>query len=64
MLIEELKKMPSPPEPEQQRHSSNKIARATVFLLHRALKDKVFAVYSLAAEVIRAFFTEFVPTRR
>ncbi|KAJ9597964.1 hypothetical protein L9F63_011165, partial [Diploptera punctata] len=48
---------------EQQHNSPNKIARATIFLLHRALRDKVYAVYSLAAEAIRLFFTEFVPTR-
>ncbi|XP_052122391.1 centrosomal protein of 104 kDa isoform X2 [Frankliniella occidentalis] len=41
----------------------NKKARAAIFLLHRALRDKVFSVYSLAAEVIRLFFTHFVPDR-
>lgn len=41
----------------------NKKARAAIFLLHRALRDKVFSVYSLAAEVIRLFFTHFVPGR-
>ncbi|XP_034248897.1 centrosomal protein of 104 kDa [Thrips palmi] len=41
----------------------NKKARAAIFLLHRALRDKVFSVYSLAAEVIRLFFTNFVPDR-
>lgn len=41
----------------------NKRARAAIFLLHRALRDKVFSVYSLAAEVIRLFFTHFVPDR-
>lgn len=44
-------------------HTANKTARAAIFLLHRALRDKVFSVYSLAAEVIRLFFTEFVPGR-
>ncbi|XP_067005297.2 centrosomal protein of 104 kDa [Anabrus simplex] len=44
-------------------HPPNKIARAAIYLLHRALRDKVYAVYSLAAENIRVFFTEFVPTR-
>lgn len=44
-------------------HGPNKTARATVHLLHRALRDKVFAVYSAAAEAIRMFFAEFVPSR-
>ncbi|XP_046386698.1 centrosomal protein of 104 kDa isoform X2 [Ischnura elegans] len=48
----------------QERVSANKTARASVFLLHRALKDKVFGVYSLATEVIRFFFTQFVPSKR
>lgn len=43
--------------------SPNKTARAATFLLHRALRDHVFSVYSLAAEVTRIFFTEFVPGR-
>uniref|UniRef100_A0A1S4MXX0 Centrosomal protein CEP104 Zn finger domain-containing protein n=1 Tax=Pediculus humanus subsp. corporis TaxID=121224 RepID=A0A1S4MXX0_PEDHC len=41
----------------------NRIARATVFLLHRTLRDKVYSIYSLAAETIRLFFSEFVPQR-
>jgi len=45
------------------RHSPNKMARAAVQLLHRTLRDKVFAVYNLSAEIIRFFFTEFVPGR-
>ncbi|XP_049940431.1 centrosomal protein of 104 kDa [Schistocerca serialis cubense] len=49
--------------PEQPTASPNKIARAAIFLLHRALRDKVYSVYSLAAENIRLFFSEFVPTR-
>ncbi|GLV36429.1 uncharacterized protein CBL_08920 [Carabus blaptoides fortunei] len=44
-------------------HTPNKTARAAIFLLHRSLRDKVFSVYSLANEVIRLFFVEFVPTR-
>lgn len=44
-------------------HTANKTARAAIFLLHRALRDKVFSVYSLANEVIRLFFTQFVPGR-
>lgn len=44
-------------------HTANKTARAAVFLLHRSLRDKVFSVYSLANEVIRLFFVQFVPGR-
>ncbi|XP_050305639.1 centrosomal protein of 104 kDa isoform X2 [Anthonomus grandis grandis] len=44
-------------------HTANKTARAAVFLLHRALRDKVFTVYNLANEVIRLFFVQFVPGR-
>ncbi|XP_065353276.1 centrosomal protein of 104 kDa isoform X4 [Cloeon dipterum] len=47
-----------------EKHSANKTARAAIFLLHRALKDKVYAVYTLAADVLRLFFVQFVPTRR
>lgn len=44
-------------------HTANKTARGAIFLLHRSLRDKVYSVYSLANEVIRLFFVEFVPTR-
>ncbi|KAG5899830.1 hypothetical protein JTB14_012301 [Gonioctena quinquepunctata] len=44
-------------------HAPNKTARAAIFLLHRALRDKVFSVYSVANEVIRLFFVQFVPGR-
>ncbi|CAH1181270.1 unnamed protein product [Phyllotreta striolata] len=44
-------------------HVPNKVARAAIFLLHRCLRDKVFSVYSLANEVIRLFFVQFVPGR-
>ncbi|KAK4884893.1 hypothetical protein RN001_001164 [Aquatica leii] len=44
-------------------HTANKTGRATIFLLHRALRDKVFSVYSLANEVIRLYFVQFVPGR-
>ncbi|KAL1513775.1 hypothetical protein ABEB36_003140 [Hypothenemus hampei] len=44
-------------------HTANKTARAAIFLLHRALRDKVFTVYNLANEVIRFFFVQFVPGR-
>ncbi|KAI4468648.1 glycine- glutamate- thienylcyclohexylpiperidine-binding protein [Holotrichia oblita] len=44
-------------------HTANKTARAAIFLLHRSLRDKVFSVYSLANEVIRLFFVQYVPGR-
>lgn len=44
-------------------HTANKTARAAIFLLHRSLRDKVFSVYSLANEVIRLFFVQFIPGR-
>lgn len=43
--------------------SPNKAARAVALLLHRALRDPVFSVYSLAAELTRIFFTEFITGR-
>lgn len=64
LLKEELRALVSGDSNLDQQHNSpNKIARAAIFLLHRALRDKVYAVYSLAAEAIRLFFTEFVPAR-
>lgn len=45
------------------RHSPNKMTRAAVQLLHRTLRDKVFAVYNLSAEIIRFMFSEFIPGR-
>ncbi|GFG38230.1 hypothetical protein Cfor_12223 [Coptotermes formosanus] len=64
LLKEELRALVSGDSNLDQQHNSpNKIARASIFLLHRALRDKVYAVYSLAAEAIRLFFAEFVPTR-
>ncbi|KOB69240.1 Uncharacterized protein OBRU01_17087 [Operophtera brumata] len=43
--------------------SPNKTARAAALLLQRALRDKVFSVYSQANEVVRTLFHEFVPDR-
>lgn len=43
--------------------SPNKTARAAALLLQRALRDKVFSVYSQANEVVRTLFQEFVPDR-
>ncbi|KAL4716449.1 hypothetical protein ACJJTC_015877 [Scirpophaga incertulas] len=43
--------------------SPNKTARAAAMLLQRALRDKVFSVYSQANEVVRVLFQEFVPDR-
>lgn len=48
---------------EVSKHPANKTARAAILLLHRALRDKVFSVYSLAAQLIRVFFTEFAVGR-
>ncbi|XP_043267514.1 centrosomal protein of 104 kDa isoform X2 [Venturia canescens] len=48
---------------EVSKHSANKTARAAILLLHRALRDKVFSVYSLAAQLIRIFFAEFATDR-
>lgn len=45
------------------KNSANKTARAAILLLHRALRDKVFSVYSLAAQLIRIFFSEFATNR-
>ncbi|XP_059485155.1 centrosomal protein of 104 kDa isoform X2 [Neocloeon triangulifer] len=61
LLREELTR---PATESFEKHSANKTARAAIFLLHRALKDKVYAVYTLAADVLRLFFVQFVPTRR
>ncbi|KAI4498659.1 hypothetical protein M0802_006365 [Mischocyttarus mexicanus] len=58
-LKEELKTF----DPEVSKHSANKTARAAILLLHRALRDKVFSVYSLAAQLIRIFFAEFAADR-
>ncbi|XP_022908235.1 centrosomal protein of 104 kDa [Onthophagus taurus] len=44
-------------------HTANKTGRAAIFLLHRSLRDKVFSVYSLANEVIRLYFVQYVPGR-
>ncbi|XP_034174442.1 centrosomal protein of 104 kDa isoform X2 [Osmia lignaria lignaria] len=58
-LKEELKTF----DPEVSKNSANKTARAAILLLHRALRDKVFSVYSLAAQLIRIFFSEFAADR-
>ncbi|KAG7213695.1 hypothetical protein KM043_002936 [Ampulex compressa] len=58
-LKEELKTF----DQEVSKHSANKTARAAILLLHRALRDKVFSVYSLAAQLIRIFFAEFASDR-
>ncbi|XP_015519363.2 centrosomal protein of 104 kDa [Neodiprion lecontei] len=58
-LKEELRTFDS----EVSKNSANKTARAAILLLHRALRDKVFSVYSLAAQLIRVFFTEFAVGR-
>lgn len=65
LLQEELKRQVSTntDTTEIPQHSPNKVARAAIFLLHRALRDKVYSVYSMAADTIRLFFSEFVPNR-
>ncbi|KAK6627608.1 hypothetical protein RUM44_010086 [Polyplax serrata] len=64
-LQQELRRMVTSAQETNQKSigCTNKAARAAVFLLHRALRDKVYSVYSGAAETIRMFFTEFVPDR-
>jgi len=44
-------------------YSFNKIARSGIYLCHRCLRDKVYAVYSTATEIIRFVFSEFVTGR-
>lgn len=39
----------------------NKTTRGATLLLHRAIRDAVFSVYSAAAETIRCLFCEFIP---
>ncbi|XP_055372209.1 centrosomal protein of 104 kDa isoform X2 [Condylostylus longicornis] len=41
----------------------NKIARSAALLLHRAVRDAVYSVFSQATETVRALFLEFVPGR-
>ncbi|XP_049879827.1 centrosomal protein of 104 kDa [Pectinophora gossypiella] len=43
--------------------SPNKTARAAALLLQRALRDKVFSVYSQANEGVRVLFQQFIPDR-
>lgn len=39
----------------------NKTVRGATLLLHRAIRDAVFSVFSSAAETIRCMFCEFIP---
>lgn len=39
----------------------NKTTRGATILLHRAVRDAVFSVFSAAAETIRCLFCEFIP---
>lgn len=48
---------------DDSRHPPNKMTRAAVQLLHRTLRDKVFAVYNLSADLIRFLFSEYIPGR-
>ncbi|CAD7086006.1 unnamed protein product [Hermetia illucens] len=42
---------------------ANKIARSAALLLHRAVRDAVYSVFSQATETVRVLFLEFVPSR-
>lgn len=42
---------------------ANKVARSAALLLHRAVRDAVYSVFSQAAETVRVLFLEFVPSR-
>jgi centrosomal protein CEP104 len=51
-----LKDKEKPPE-----FGYNKTTRGATLLLHRAVRDAVFSVFSAAAETIRCLFCEFIP---
>ncbi|XP_055901824.1 centrosomal protein of 104 kDa isoform X2 [Eupeodes corollae] len=42
---------------------ANKVARSAALLLHRAVRDAVYSVFSQATETVRVLFLEFVPSR-
>lgn len=56
MLRNVLKEKEKPPE-----FGYNKTTRGATLLLHRAIRDAVFSVFSAAAETIRCLFVEFIP---
>ncbi|XP_036321654.1 centrosomal protein of 104 kDa isoform X2 [Rhagoletis pomonella] len=41
----------------------NKVARSAALLLHRAVRDAVYSVFSQATETVRVLFLEYVPGR-
>lgn len=41
----------------------NKVARSAALLLHRAVRDAVYSVFSQATETVRVLFLEYVPRR-
>ncbi|KRJ99174.1 centrosomal protein of 104 kDa isoform X1 [Drosophila yakuba] len=43
--------------------SPNKVARSAALLLHRAVRDAVYSVFSQATETVRMLFLEYVPGR-
>ncbi|XP_030562086.1 centrosomal protein of 104 kDa isoform X2 [Drosophila novamexicana] len=43
--------------------SPNKVARSAALLLHRAVRDAVYSVFSQATETVRVLFLEYVPGR-
>lgn len=53
-----LKDKVNPPE-----FGYNKTTRGATILLHRAVRDAVFSVFSAAAETIRCLFCEFIPRK-
>ncbi|CRK99639.1 CLUMA_CG012950, isoform A [Clunio marinus] len=55
-LREVLREKEKPPE-----FGYNKTTRGATLLLHRAVRDAVFSVFSAAAETIRCLFCEFMP---
>ncbi|BES98081.1 centrosomal protein 104kDa [Nesidiocoris tenuis] len=47
----------------ESQETTNKVFRATTFLLHRALRDKVISVYTIAATIAVHLFTKYVGPR-
>uniref|UniRef100_T1I0C3 TOG domain-containing protein n=1 Tax=Rhodnius prolixus TaxID=13249 RepID=T1I0C3_RHOPR len=47
----------------ESQETTNKIFRATTFLLHRALRDKVISVYSLAATLVTQLFNKYTSAK-
>ncbi|KAL7034041.1 hypothetical protein ACKWTF_007830 [Chironomus riparius] len=58
LMLREILKNPEKPE-----FGYNKTTRGATILLHRAIRDAVFSVFSAAAETIRCLFCEFIPEK-